>query len=252
MSFAVSADAYDRFMGRYSVQLAPQLADLAGVHGGQRVLDVGCGPGALTAELVSRVGPAAVSAVDPSESFVAAARERNPAVSVQEASAEQLPFPDQAFDVSLAQLVVQFMSDPAAGVAEMVRVTRHDGVVAACVWDHGGGQGPLSALWDAARELDPDIDDESRLMGTREGDLAPLFGAAGLREVEETALSVSVEHPSFEEWWEPYTLGVGPAGAYVAGLEPERRAQLREHCRERLPDAPFLLTARAWAARGLA
>ena len=252
MSFAVPADAYDRFLGRYSVQLSPQLADLAGVEGRQRVLDVGCGPGALTAELVARVGPAAVSAVDPSESFVAAARERHPAVSVQQASAEQLPFPDQAFDVSLAQLVVHVMLDPAAGVAEMVRVTRQGGVVAACVWDHAGGQGPFSALWEAARELDPEVDDESRLMGTREGDLARLFESAGLREVEETALFVSVEHPSFEEWWERFTLGVGIPGAYVAGLEPERRAQLREHCRERLPDAPFLLTARAWATRSLA
>ena len=250
MSFAVPADAYDRYMGRYSAQVSPQLADLAGVKGGQRVLDVGCGPGALTAELVARVGPAAVSAVDPSASFVAAARERNPAVSVQQASAEQLPFPDQAFDVVLAQLVVHFMSDPAAGVTEMLRVTRQDGVVAACVWDHAGGQGPFSALWEAARELDPEVDDESRLMGTREGDLARLFESSGLHEVEETALSVSVEHPSFEEWWERFTLGVGPPGAYVTGLETQRRAQLREHCRELLPDAPFLVTARAWAARG--
>ena len=252
MSFAVPADAYDRYMGRYSAQVSPQLANLAGVDRGQRVLDVGCGPGALTAELVARVGPAAVSAVDPSASFVAAAGERHPAVSVQQASAEQLPFPDQAFDVVLAQLVVHFMSDPAAGVTEMLRVTRQDGVVAACVWDHAGGQGPFSALWEAARELDPEVDDESRLMGTREGDLARLFESSGLREVEETALSVSVEHPSFEEWWERFTLGVGPPGAYVTGLEPERRAQLREHCRELLPDAPFLVTARAWAARGLA
>ncbi len=193
-----------------------------------------------------------MSAVDPSESFVAAARERHPAASVQRASAEQLPFPDQAFDVVLAQLVVHFMSDPAAGVTEMLRVTRQDGVVAACVWDHAGSQGPFSALWEAARELDPEMDDESRLMGTREGDLARLFESAGLHEVEGTALSVSVEHPSFEEWWERFTLGVGPPGAYVTGLETERRAQLRERCRELLPDAPFLVTARAWAARGLA
>jgi SAM-dependent methyltransferase len=250
--FAVSADAYDRFMGRYSVLLSPQLADLAGVQVGQRVLDVGCGPGALTAELVERVGPAAVSAVDPSEPFVAAARERHPAVSVQQASAEQLPFPDEAFDAALAQLVVHFMSDPAAGVTEMRRVTRQDGVVAACVWDHAGGQGPLSPLWEAARELDSQVQDESRLVGAREGDLAQLFESAGLREVEETALSVSVGHPSFEEWWEPFTFGIGPAGAYVAGLDSERRAQLREHCREALPDAPFVLAARAWTARGLA
>ncbi len=252
MSFVVPATAYDRFMGRYSVLLSPQLADLAGISAGQRVLDVGCGPGALTAELVARVGSAAVSAVDPSEPFVAAARARNPEVDVQQAFAEQLPFPNQAFDAALAQLVVHFMSDPVAGLAEMRRVTRPDGVVAACVWDHAGGQGPLSQLWDAARELDPEVEDESRLVGSREGDLARLFAFAGLRAIEETALSVSVEHPSFEDWWEPFTLGVGPAGSYVAGLEPEHRAQLREHCRAALPDAPFVLTGRAWTARGLA
>jgi SAM-dependent methyltransferase len=252
MGFTVPADAYDRFMGRYSVLLSPQLADLAGVRGGQRVLDVGCGPGALTAELVERVGPAAVSAVDPSELFVAAARERHPRVTLKRASAEQLPFPDDAFDATLAQLVVHFMSDPSTGVAEMRRVTRRDGVVAACVWDHAGGQGPLSPLWEAARELDPEVEDESRLVGSREGDLARLFESAGLREIEETALSVSLEHPTFEDWWEPFSFGVGPAGAYVAGLDPERRAQLREHCREALPDAPFVLTARAWTARGVA
>ncbi len=193
-----------------------------------------------------------MSAVDPSEPFVAAARARNPTVDVQQASAEQLPFPDEAFDAALAQLVVHFMSDPVAGVGEMSRVTRQDGVVAACVWDHAGGQGPLSLLWEAARDLDPEVEDESRLVGAREGDLAQLFESAGLHEVEETALSVSVEHPSFEEWWEPFTLGVGPAGSYVAGLEPERQAQLREHCRAALPDAPFVLTALAWTARGLA
>ncbi|MBA3244224.1 MAG: class I SAM-dependent methyltransferase [Actinobacteria bacterium] len=252
MSFAVAADLYDRFMGRYSVLLSPQLADLAEVRGGQRVLDVGCGPGALTAELVARLGPAAVSAVDPSEPFVEAARERNPEVEVLRASAEQLPFPDRIFDTALAQLVVHFMSDPIAGLAEMRRVTRKDGVVAACVWDHAGGQGPLSLYWRAAHDLDPDIEDESRLPGAREGHLAELFEAAGLRGIEETTLSADLEHPSFEEWWEPFTLGVGPAGSYLVGLDADRQVKLREHCRTLLPTAPFVLTARAWAARGVA
>lgn len=252
MSFDVAADAYDRFMGRYSVLLSPQLADLAGVGSGQRVLDVGCGPGALTAELVARLGPAAVAAVDPSEPFVAAARARNPRVNVLKASAEQLPFPDRAFDAALAQLVVHFMSDPIAGLTEMARVTRSGGVVAACVWDHGGGQGPLSVFWQAARALDPGVDDESQLAGAREGHLAELFEAAGLLQIEETALSVSLEHTSFEEWWEPFTGGVGPAGSYVASLDAERQAVLRENCSTLLPVAPFVLTARAWAARGLA
>lgn len=252
MSFSVSADAYDRFMGRYSVPLAPQLAALAVVATGQRVLDVGCGPGALTTELCRRLGPAAVTAVDPSEPFVAAARERHPEVSVERASAEQLPFPDRTFDAALAQLVVHFMADPVTGLREMARVTREQGVVAACVWDHGGGQGPLSLYWDAVRELDRDVEDESELAGARAGHLAELLEAAGLHEIEETQLAVSVEHPTFEEWWDPFTLGVGPAGAYAARLDPEQKAQLRERCRERLPAAPFVVTARAWAARGLA
>jgi SAM-dependent methyltransferase len=252
MAFTVPAAAYDRFMGRYSTRLSPQLADLAGVAPGQRVIDVGCGPGALTAELAGRVGAPAVAAVDPSEPFVEAARERHPGVDVRLAPAERLPFPDRAFDAALAQLVVQFMSDPVAGVAEMRRVTRPGGVVAACVWDHAGGRGPLSPLWEAAAELDPTVEDESGLVGTSEGDLEKVLTEAGVADVEETALSVAVEHPTFEEWWEPFTLGVGPAGAYVAGLDRSGRERLREQCRSLLPDAPFTLTATAWTARGLA
>jgi hypothetical protein len=124
--------------------------------------------------------------------------------------------------------------------------------VAACVWDHAGGQGPLSVFWAAARELNPGVGDESQLAGARKGHLSELYGAAGLHDIVETSLSVDVEHPSFEEWWEPYTFGVGPAGAHVAGLDPDQQARLRERCRQMLPAAPFVLTARAWAARGLA
>jgi SAM-dependent methyltransferase len=251
MSFAAGADAYDRFMGRYSGPLALRLADFAGIASGRRVLDVGCGPGALTAELVARLGPDAVTAVDPTEAFVAAARKRHPGVDVRRASAEDLPFADAGVDAALAQLVVHFMADPVAGLREMARVTRPGGVVATCVWDHAGGQGPLSAYWDAARALDPGAEDERGLAGAREGDLGRLLREAGLREVEEGAVSVEVEHPSFEEWWEPFMLGIGPAGRYVAGLDETRRGRLRERCLEQLPAAPFVLTARAWAARGL-
>ena len=250
MTFDVAAEAYDRFMGRYSRHLSAQLADLAGVRRGQRAIDVGCGPGALTAELVGRLGPVAVAAVDPSEPFVAAAQARNPGADIRRASAEQLPFADRTFDAALAQLVVHFMSDPVAGLTEMARVTRQGGVVAASVWDHAGGHGPLSAFWQAARELDPGVHDESRLAGTREGHLAELFKAAGLREIEQTAHEASVEHPTFDAWWEPFTLGVGPAGSHVAGLDAEGQAELRERCRRRLPTPPFVLTATAWATRG--
>jgi len=251
VSFNVGADEYDRFMGRYSAPLAPRFAEFAGVAAGQRVLDVGCGPGALTFELVRRLGADAVWAVDPSERFVAAVRARHVGVWVQRASAETLPFEDQLFDRALAQLVVHFMANPVVGLREMARVTRARGVVAACVWDHAGGQGPLSLFWDAARELDPGVEDESWLAGARPGHLSELFSAAGVREVEETELSVEVEHPSFEEWWEPFMLGVGPAGGYATQLDSRRQAQLRDLCRQRLPAAPFVVSARVWATRGL-
>jgi ubiquinone/menaquinone biosynthesis C-methylase UbiE len=252
VSFAVTADAYDRFMGRYSTQLSPQLADYAGVRSGQRVIDVGCGPGALTKELVDRVGPTNVFAVDPSEPFVAAVGERFPQVDVRLAAAEQLPFSDKAFDAALAQLVVHFMSDPVAGLREMARVVRDGGVIAACVWDHGGERGPLSIFWQAARELDPNVADESGRAGARAGHLAELFVKAGLRRVESTALVATLVHATFEDWWAPFTLGVGPAGAYTATLDADRRAQLKERCRELVPPAPFEVAAWAWTARGLA
>ena len=180
MSFEVAAEAYDRFMGRYSALLSPQLADLAGVTVGTHVLDVGCGPGALVGELVARVGADLVTAADPSEPFVTAARTRYPGVTVEQAPAERLPFDDDAFDVALAQLVVHFMQDPVAGLREMARVTRGGGVVAASVWDLAGGRAPLSVYWEAARSVDAGAIDESGLAGTREGHLAGLFAAAGL------------------------------------------------------------------------
>jgi len=250
VTFDVAASSYDRFMGRYSVLLSAQMADLAGVRAGQRVLDVGCGPGALTAELVARTGASNVAAVDPSAPFVEATRTRYPGVDVRQASAEELPFDDAAFDAALAQLVVHFMTEPVRGIAEMARVVRPGGVVAACVWDHAGAHGPLALFWDVARSVDPSVADESRLPGVREGHLAELFAEAGLRDVESTVLSADLEHPSFEAWWQPFTAGVGPAGSYVAGLSRDRQVELREACRAALPDGPFTVVARAWAARG--
>jgi SAM-dependent methyltransferase len=253
VSFAAGADAYDRFMGRYSVELAPLFADFSGVEAGQRVLDVGCGPGALTTELVARVGADAVTAADPTESFVAAVRARNPGVDARLSPAEDLPFTSDEFDAALAQLVVHFMTHPVAGLREMGRVTRKEGVVSTCVWDHAtGGRGPLSLFWEAAHELDPGSRGESLLAGTGEGDLARLLADAGLSSIEDGELTFEVEHPSFEDWWEPYTLGVGPVGVYVAGLDDADKERLRESCRALLPPAPFTLSIRAWAARGRA
>ena len=244
--FQVAPDAYDRLMGRYSKHLAPDFADFAGASG--RVLDVGCGPGALTAELVARHGAEHVVAADPSEPFVEAARERFPGVSVHVAPAESLPFEDGAFDAALAQLVVHFMSDPVVGVREMARVTRGGGVVAACVWDMG--RAPLTPFWRAARELSADIEGEANRPGTREGQLAEIFREAGLSDVSSTVLTVRVEHETFDDWWDPFTLGVGPVGAHYLKLDDDARDALRTRCNELLGDGPFSIPSRAWAARG--
>ena len=218
VSFEVSAGAYLRFMGKYSEPLAGQFADLAGIGAGLRVLDVGCGPGALTAELVRRVGPSAVRAVEPSAPFAAAARERLPGVDIQQATAEHLPFADASFDAALAQLVVHFMTDPVQGLREMGRVTQPGGTVGACVWDHAGGRGPLGAFWQAVRELDPD--------GRLTSPACPVSGTGiwpGCSDRPGSAggvstLTVRVRQASFDEWWDPFLLDVGPAGAYVARL----------------------------------
>ncbi len=250
MSFDVTAEAYGRFMGRWSEPLAEQFTDCAGVRAGQRVLDVGCGPGALTTELVRRVGAGAVAAVDPSESFVDAMHGRFPDVDVQRGVAEDLPFADAVFDVALAQLVVHFMADPVAGLREMARVSAAGGVVAACVWDLAGTGGPLALLWRAARDLDPTARDESWLAGARRLHLVQLLEQAGAQGVEDGALTVRVRFADVDDWWEPCTLGVGPAGAYVAGLDDEARGRLRDRCAELLPEPPFELSATAWCVRG--
>jgi SAM-dependent methyltransferase len=243
------ADAYDRFMGRYSGPLAVPFADFAAPPGDGRLLDVGCGPGALTAELARRAGPQRVTAIDPSEEFVAALRDRQPGVQVIRAPAEDLPFQAGCFDATLAQLVIHVIDDPVAGLREMARVTRDGGVVAACVWDFTDG-GPIGPFWDAARALDPELETGSVAPGSRAGHLAELFRAAGIGNIVDGAVAVAVEYATFEDWWEPFTLGVAPSGAHVAGLDPDRRAALRELCRERLPEPPFVLSPKAWVARG--
>ncbi len=247
MTFEVGADAYGAFMGRFSEPLAAEFAALLQIHRGQRALDVGCGPGALTAVLAEQLGPDAVCAIEPSESFVSAARARLPEVDIRHASAEDLPFADDEFDVTVAQLVVLFMSDPEAGIREMARVTRPGGVVAACVWDHAGDSGPLSLFWRAAHDLDPAARDESNLPGAGDGDLVELFRQAGLDDATQTTLTVTPTISGFDEWWQPYTLGIGPAGAYVAALEPAHREQLRSRCAELLPSTgAFTVSASAW------
>ena len=246
-------DAYGRFIGRYSEPLADGFVALAGLSQGGRALDVGCGTGALTSRLVAQLGAEAVSAVDPSTAFVSAVRSRFPLVDVRQATAEKLPFPDDRFDVTMAQLVVHFMADPVAGLREMARVTRPGGVVAACVWDHAGNRSPMSLFWRAVVDLDPQARDESSLAGGRAGHLAELFRTAGLSGIESTVLTVTARFGSFDEWWEPFMLGVGPAGDYVQRLDTRRRGELRDRCASLLSrPGSFDVTASAWAAVGRA
>jgi SAM-dependent methyltransferase len=257
-TFVASADAYDRFVGRYGPRLAAGLMELAGVRPGMRALDVGCGPGALTAALAERLGPEHVAAADPSQPFAEACRSRVPGVQVVVAGAESLPFADGAFDAALSQLVVNFMRDPEAGAREQARVTRPGGVVAACVWDYSGEMRLLRAFWDAALEVDPEgaaAADEGAIMPwCREGDLAELWRTAGLREIRSGTLVVSAAYTDFDDLWAPLPAGIGPAGAYCASLDDDRRAGLHDAFRRRLGvgDAPFELTARAWAVAGTA
>ncbi|MCW2805380.1 MAG: hypothetical protein QOF52_3493 [Propionibacteriaceae bacterium] len=252
VTFDVEAEAYGRFMGRYSEPLAIQFAERAGVRLGQRAVDVGCGPGALTAQLVKILGAGEVAAIDPSRSFVEAIRDRLPDVEVKVGVAEQLPFQDNSFDVALAQLVVHFMTDPIQGLKEMRRVTRPGGLVGASVWDHSGAKGPLSIFWRAAQDLDPAVRGEADLPGTGEGQLAQLGRDAGLSDIDSCTLTVTVGFQTATEWWEPFTLGVGPAGAYVAGLDERAQDALRDRCLRLLPPAPFQVTATAWSVLGRA
>lgn len=248
MSFFVGADAYDAFMGRYSSRLAAEFVEFAGIDGGN-VVDVGSGTGTLTAELLRR--GATVSAADPSEPFVEAFGKRYPNVDVRHAPAENLPFADGEFDAALSQLVVNFMSDPVAGIREMARVTKPGGVVAACVWDIDGDRAPLSPVWAAARKLGFTADrGNDHATGTGGGQLAAVFAEAGLTDVEEREVSIAIEHASFDEWWEPFTHGVGPVGAFVHGLDDEKREALISELRATLGDPPSGIPAVTWAARG--
>ncbi len=245
-----AAESYDRFMGRWSRPLAAELVRLVDPQQGQRVLDVGCGPGSLTGALVSRLGVAGVVAIDPAAPFVAAARERFAGVEVHQGWAESLPFDDDSFDLALAQLVVHFMTDPVAGLREMARVTRPGGVVATSLWDHDTGPGPLTPFWAAARQLSPAAQEAPGPTATRDR-LLDLAGRAGWRDVEHTVLSVHVAFGSFDDWWEPFTLGVGPMGDRLAALDDEGRERLRRACQEQLPaGGPFECEARAWCVTG--
>lgn len=254
--FAMAADHYDRHVGRYARLLAPRLIEWAQVAAGSSALDVGCGPGALTSALADLLGADKVAAIDPSPSFVEACRARNPGVRVEIGPAEALPFDDAKFHHTLAQLVVNFMSDAPIGVAQMRRVTRRDGHVSAATWDYGAGMILLRRFCDAAHALDSSAtgSDELNMRYVTAVELADLWAGAGLREVRTTAIDVAADYASFDELWQPFEAGVGSAGAYAAALPDSARAALRAELHRRLSvgDGPFTLDARAWAVTGRA
>jgi SAM-dependent methyltransferase len=249
----VDASAYQRFMGRYSDPLAREFATALGIAPGERVVDVGCGTGALTAVLAELVGAANVAGVDPSEPFVAQACARVPGADLRVAPAEALPFEDAAFDAALSQLVFHFVSNPVAAVREMARVTRPGGRVAACVWDMTGGMTMLRAFWDAARAVATTAPDEIERFGGRPGQLVALWRDAGLEQVEDGRLTVSSDYADFDELWQSFLGASGPVGNHVASLDDVNREALSRALHERLgsPAGPFALTASAWYAAGV-
>ena len=249
--FGGSSDAYDRFMGRYSTQLAVRFADFAGVGAPQRALDVGAGTGALTDELVARLGAENVAAAEPSSDYATTLRERLPGVDVRVAPAEELPWDDDSFDAALAQLVVAFLNDVPGAVRELSRVTRPGGVVATCMWEVDGVE-MMNALNEIRRRLDPggwnpstDYRDEASLRG--------LFEDAGLHDVETTRVEVSVVYETIDELWEPAIHVGGPGGPVVNSFSPEQLEAGRAIFVEALgnPPGPYELKGRAAAVRGI-
>jgi SAM-dependent methyltransferase len=240
-------------MGRYSRPLGAVFVEACGVVRGQSVLDVGCGPGALTGALVDVVGSGAVRAFDPSPQFVADCSARHPGVDVRLGRAEAIPFDDGVFDVALAQLVLHFVTDPPQAARELRRVVRPGGIVAACVWDFAGGMQMLRTFWDAALAARPDAPDEARTMRFgRHGEIAELFDGAGFENILEATLEVRSRYASFDELWSGFLAGVGPAGAFCVSMSSDERLAVRDGLFARLgsPDEPFELTATARYALG--
>jgi SAM-dependent methyltransferase len=251
-----SGDPYDRHVGRYSPELARALIAVAGIERGQRALDVGCGTGALAEALAALLGADSVAAIDPSRASVETCARRVPGADVRVGRGEALPFGDGEFDAALAQLVVPWMSDPARGVAEMRRMVRPGGVVAACTWDFASGMTMLRTFWDAAVAVD-------RRRATRAGaltrtrlcdpaELRELWTRIGLLEIDAGEVVAGADYADFDDFWSPFAAGVGGSGSYCASLDEAGREALRDEVHRRLgsPTGPFRLTARAWYVRG--
>jgi len=253
-----NAIAYERLMGRWSERLAPLFLDFARFADGGRVLDIGCGTGALVDALVKRGNASTVVGIDPSQPFIDYARQRfpGPRFRFDYGDGMALPYPDASFDCSLSLLVFMFIPQPEKAASEMRRVTRPGGTAAACVWDGGGGMEMARIFWEEAVKLDPAAatGPERNLRCNRAGELTKVWRAAGLENVEEVELEIRTDFSSLDDYWVPYNSGVGPQGVYNERLSAAQREALREALRRRLlgdrPDGPFSLRAGAWAVRG--
>lgn len=250
---------YEQYIGRWSRRVAPLFLSWLGIPAGRRWLDVGCGTGALCAAILDGCLPSSVTGVEPSEGFRATANQNLAGrASLRAGSASSIPLADASVDVVVCGLVLNFLPDPSAALAEMQRVTAKPGTIAAYLWDYAGAMELIRHFWDAAVALDPDaaaLDEGSRFPLCRPEALQKLFVESGLRDATVRAIDVPTPFASFDEYWRPFLGGNGPAPAYAMSLDGTRRAKLRDRIREYLPtadDGSISLIARAWAVRGTA
>ena len=255
------ADAYERFMGRWSRLLAPRLVDFADVPDSGQVLDVGSGTGALAFSIAERKVRSQVFGIDPSKEYVEYAKSKSPfpdRTTFQVGDAQQLSFPDAAFQACVSLLVFNFIPDSRKALRELRRVTKPGGRISAAVWDYGAGMRMLRVFWDAAASLDPKAEklDERRMPLCRAGELAQLWKQGGLENVHEAPLDFTMRFDSFSDYWDPFLLGQGPAGAYARSLDAggsrALRTELKRRLQIKLERQPFTLPARAWAVSGVA
>lgn len=249
-------DPYEQYVGRWSRRVAPMFLSWLRIPPGRRWLDVGCGTGALCAAIVDRCSPSSVAGVEPSEGFLKTARGNLAGrAALHQGSATAIPLDDASVDVVVSGLVLNFVPDQRAALAEMTRVASGGGTIGAYVWDYAGKMELMRVFWDAAVELNPDaakMDEGIRFPLCRPEALKALFAGAGLDGAEATAIDLPTPFASFEEYWQPFLGGQGPAPAYAMSLDEGSRARLRDRVRARIAvqaDGSIPMTARAWAVR---